>query len=71
MKKPPCFGCTTRSQGCHVDCKEYQHFKTELERINLEKYKANLAQDYTSEQIDKEFHKSLICYSKRNRRHYR
>lgn len=39
----PCRGCGSRTINCHSDCKKYNNFKSEQERIcrNRKKYLAN------------------------------
>ena len=41
MNKSPCYGCENREIGCHAKCEAYITFRTEQDRINRERYRAN------------------------------
>lgn len=47
MGLAPCKGCNDRKVGCHSNCKKYEEFRAEVDRVheirNLEKMKMGFA----------------------------
>ncbi len=48
--------CPNRKVGCHSTCEKYLAFKKEKERVNAERRRNSIADEYTSDRV----------YAKRN-----
>ena len=47
MKTNGCYNCINRKVGCHSECKEYQQYKSTLEKIKEKKKKEQIMFAYT------------------------
>lgn len=44
--KTPCFGCTERTQKCHIDCERYAEYKYCIEERRKERNKDYDAREF-------------------------
>ena len=51
-EKSPCLNCPDRHCMCHVDCKKYNTWKVENERIHKMKHDFDLIQNWTANKIN-------------------
>ena len=48
----PCYGCRTRSERCHNDCRKYSEYKSECENRRNERMKRYDFTDYICQKIN-------------------